>query len=128
MAKISESRKKVADFAAYSRQFPAEVQQLLRRVRATIQQAVPEATETISYNIPAFRLDDRIIAYFAAFKGHIGLYPPVRGPAALKRAVAPYMGPGGNLRFRYDEPIPYGLIARIVRSRAASSRHPSRGK
>jgi uncharacterized protein YdhG (YjbR/CyaY superfamily) len=56
---------------------------ILRRVRATIAKAAPGATETISYGIPAFKLR-RILVYFAAFKQHIGLYPPVKGDAALE--------------------------------------------
>jgi uncharacterized protein YdhG (YjbR/CyaY superfamily) len=55
--------------------------------------------------------------YFAACRGHIGLYPPVKGDAALARAAKRYAGPKGNLRLPLDEPIPYGLIGRIVRSR-----------
>jgi uncharacterized protein YdhG (YjbR/CyaY superfamily) len=112
----------VADFAGYASRFPAGIQKILRRVRSTISRAAPEATETISYNIPAFRLHGRVIVYFAALKKHIGLYPPVREPAALKRAAAPYAGPKGNLQFQYTEPIPYDLIARIARSRAAKLR------
>ena len=54
--------------------------------------------------------------YFAAFKNHIGLYPPVRDPS-LKKAAAKYAGEKGNLRFPLDRPIPYGLIARIVKAR-----------
>ncbi len=53
--------------------------------------------------------------YFAGFKSHIGLFPPVRGNAALAKAVAKYAGPKGNLRFPYDEPLPLALISRIVR-------------
>src|SRR5262249_12632693 len=89
------------------------------RVRSTIRKAAPGAQETISYNMPAFKLNDRIIVYFAAFKRHIGLYPPVRDSAALKRAAAPYAGPKGNLQLPHDHPIPFDLIARIARSRAA---------
>jgi uncharacterized protein YdhG (YjbR/CyaY superfamily) len=123
MGKRAAGSKKttVRDFAAYARQFSVEVQDTLSRIRSTIKQAVPEATETISYNMPAFKLHDRIIVYFAAFKAHIGLYPPLRGPAALQRAAAPYAGPKGNLQFPYAEPIPYDLIARIARSRAAEA-------
>ncbi len=73
---------------------------------------MPQATETISYRMPAFSLEGRMLVYFAAFKKHIGLYPPVRGDAKL---VA---GEKGNLRFPLDRPIPYPLIARIVRSKA----------
>ncbi len=52
--------------------------------------------------------------YFAAFKNHIGLYPPVRGDSDIAKAAAPYAGEKGNLRFPFDEPIPYDLIARIT--------------
>ena len=94
---------------------------ILRRVRATIAKAAPDATETISYGIPAFTLR-RILVYFAAFKQHIGLYPPVKGEAALEKAVAPYAGEKGNLRFPIEQKIPYALFARIVKFKATRSR------
>ena len=75
-----------------------------------------QAQEAIGYGMPAFRLHG-ILLYFAAFRHHIGLYPPVSGDAALERAVAPYAGPKGNLRFPLDEPIPFELIERIARLR-----------
>ena len=98
-----------------------QAQPMLRRVRATIAKAAPDATETISYGIPASKFR-RILVYFAAFKHHIGLYPPVKGDAALEKAVAPYAGEKGNLRFPIDRQIPYGLISRIVKFRATQSR------
>ena len=98
-----------------------EAQPILQRVRATIAKAAPDATETISYTIPSFKLR-RIVVYFAAFTHHIGLYPPVNGNAALVKAAAPYAGEKGNLRFPFDRKIPYGLIARIVKFRARQSR------
>ena len=109
----------IESFAAYVEQFPPPVQRVLRRCRATIKRAAPNALEVISYRMPAFKLNGRILVYFAAFKGHLGLYPPVRDDS-LQRRVARYAGPKGNLRFRYEEPIPYDLIARIVRTRIAS--------
>ena len=96
-------------------------QPILRRVRATIAKAAPDATETISYGMPAFKLR-RILVYFAAFKHHIGLYPPVKGQAALEKAVAPYAGEKGNLRFPIEQKIPYALISKIVKFRATKSR------
>lgn len=89
---------------------------ILRKIRATIRTAAPAAAETISYRIPAFTLQGALV-YFAAFKNHIGFYPPVRGDAALQRAVARYAGPKGNLKFPLAEPVPYHLIKRIVRLR-----------
>ena len=98
-----------------------QAQPILRRVRATIARAAPGATETISYGIPAFKLR-RILIYFAAFKLHIGLYPLVKGDTALEKAVAPYAGAKGNLRFPIEQKIPYTLISRIVKFRATQSR------
>ncbi len=66
--------------------------------------------------MPAFRLNG-ILLYFAGFKNHIGMYPPISGDARLQRALARYAGPKGNLRFPLDKPIPYDLIRRIVRLR-----------
>jgi uncharacterized protein YdhG (YjbR/CyaY superfamily) len=57
------------------------------------------------------------LVYFAAFKTHIGFYPPAKGDAGLEKAVAPYAGEKGNLRFPLDQPMPYRLIERIVRLR-----------
>lgn len=97
--------------------FSPDVQTILKKIRATIRKAAPEAQEVISYRMPAFR-QNGILVYFAAFKNHIGLYPPVSGSAALKREAARYAGPKGNLQFSLDEPIPYALISQIVKSRA----------
>jgi uncharacterized protein YdhG (YjbR/CyaY superfamily) len=97
----------------YIAAFPPEVQRILQRVRQVVREAAPEAREVISYRMPALR-QGGVLVYFAAFKNHIGLYPPVRGDAALEEAIAPYAGEKGNLRFPFDEPIPYDLIARIA--------------
>ena len=100
----------------YISQFPADVQAVLQEVRETIRQAAPEAKATISYQMPAFK-QHGILVYFAAWKEHIGLYPPISGDKALEKAVARYAGPKGNLQFPLDEPIPYDLIERIVKVR-----------
>ncbi len=104
----------------YVARFPPEVQEILGRIRATIRKAAPGAQETISYQIPAFTLNGALV-YFAAFKNHIGLYPPVRDNASLEKAVSPYAGEKGNLRFPLDRPIPYRLIERIVKHRVKQS-------
>jgi uncharacterized protein YdhG (YjbR/CyaY superfamily) len=96
--------------------FSPEVQAILKRIRETIRSAAPEAKETISYQIPAFTLNGALV-YFAAFKNHIGFYPPVRDDARLEKAISPYAGEKGNLRFPLDHPIPYRLIERIVKHR-----------
>jgi uncharacterized protein YdhG (YjbR/CyaY superfamily) len=103
------------DFNEYAADFPPKVRAILRKVRATIRKAAPGAEEKISYGIPAFTLDGNLV-YFAAFKNHIGFYPPVRD-AKLKKEAAIYAGEKGNLRFPLDQPIPYPLVARIVKAR-----------
>lgn len=95
---------------------PAEVRPVLSKIRATIRKAAPRAEEKISYRMPAYKSNGELV-YFAAFKSHIGLYPPVRGDAKLMKDVAKYAGEKGNLRFPLDEAIPYALIARIVKQR-----------
>jgi uncharacterized protein YdhG (YjbR/CyaY superfamily) len=105
---------KSAEVDAYIATFPKPVQSRLKKVRAVIRKAAPEATELISYRIPAYKLH-RILVFFAGFKGHIGLFPPVRGNATLQRQVASYAGPKGNLRFPHEQLLPLQLISRIVR-------------
>ena len=97
----------------YIAAFSSEVQSILQRVRHAVRQAAPEAQEVISYRMPALK-QGGILVYFAAFKNHIGLYPPVSGDPAIVDAVAPYAGEKGNLRFPFAKPIPYDLISRIT--------------
>lgn len=104
------------DIDEYIASFSPEVQTILEKIRSTIRRAAPDAQETISYKIPAFTLNG-IVVYFAAFKKHIGLYPPVKGDAKLQKAISPYAGEKGNLQFPLDQPMPYRLIERIVKLR-----------
>jgi uncharacterized protein YdhG (YjbR/CyaY superfamily) len=119
--------KRPQDIDTYIAQFPADVQAILEKVRQTISHAAPDAKETISYQMPAFK-QHGILVYFAAWKKHIGLYPPVSADTALKEAVARYAGPKGNLQFPLDEPIPYDLIARIVKLRVKQDNQRAEAK
>ena len=121
-------RKPLQTVDDYIAKYPPKVQAILRRIRRTVRRLAPNAHESISYRIPAYALNGRLL-YFAAFHDHIGLYPPVRGNAALARAVAPYANEKGNLRFPLDRPIPYTLIERIVRFKVAqNAKKPARAK
>jgi uncharacterized protein YdhG (YjbR/CyaY superfamily) len=115
---------------------PAAVRPILREIRRIARAAAPEAEELISYRMPAFRLGG-ILIYFAAFKHHIGMFPPVTGDAKLERALELYLGPKRNLKFPLDRPIPYALIKRIVllrvrqelsRAAAKGSKRPRAGR
>ncbi|SFN19863.1 iron chaperone [Variovorax sp. OV329] len=105
-----------ANIDEYISGFAPATQALLEQVRQAVHAAAPDAREVISYRIPAFKAHG-ILVYFAAFKKHIGFYPPVRGSAELEEAVAPYAGEKGNLRFAMDRPLPLELIDRITRLR-----------
>jgi len=112
----------------YISTFEPDIQAILQKIRQTVKVAAPDAEETISYRMPAFKLNGMLV-YFAVFKKHIGLFPPVRGDDSLMRAVKPYAGPKGNLQFPVEKPIPYALIRRIVKARvrtASESRRRSR--
>lgn len=101
--------------------FPPKTRTALRNVRATLRKGAPAAEETISYRIPALR-GNGMLVYFAGFKNHIGMFPPVRGDARLLAALKRYQGPKGNLRFPLDEPMPLALITRIARLRVKQDR------
>ena len=96
--------------------FPEDVQEILEKIRMTVRKAAPEAEETIKYQMPTFMLKGNLV-YFAAFKDHIGFYPPVTGYEKIKEALSVYEGPKGSLKFPLDQPIPYGLITKIVKFR-----------
>lgn len=106
--------------------FPADVKAILEEIRSTIRKAAPDAQETITYKMPTFTVNGMVLVHFAAFKKHIGLFPPVRGDAELERDAAVYAGEKGNLRLPLDQPIPYGLIKRLVTSRAKQNRLKTR--
>ncbi|MEZ5417042.1 MAG: DUF1801 domain-containing protein [Vicinamibacterales bacterium] len=106
-----------ASVDAYIAAAPAGVQPILARIRRVAREAVPDATECISYQMPALRRT-KVCFYFAAFKKHIGVFPPVKGSATLQKRLARYRGPKGNLQFPLDEPMPYALIGQVARTLA----------
>lgn len=97
---------------------PADVRALLQSVQQEVRARVPGALECIGYNMPAFR-QQRIFFYFAAFKHHIGVYPPLTQDQALIQETARYRGPKGNLSFPLKEELPLSLIGRVAAALAA---------
>ena len=100
----------------YIASFPPDVQKILQKVRATIKRAAPQADETISYQMPTFKLEGNLV-HFAAFKNHIGLYPTPSGTERFRKELSSYETGKGSIRFPLDKPIPYDLIAKIVKFR-----------
>lgn len=100
----------------YIKNFPNEVQQILQTIRSTIQKEVPEATETISYAMPTFVLNGTLV-HFAAYAKHIGFYALPSGNIAFQKEISKYKFGKGSIQFPLNEPIPYGLIKKIVKFR-----------
>lgn len=90
-----------------------DVRCVLEEIRKTVKCTVPNATETIRYQMPAFQLDKTFI-YFAAFKEHVDVYPPVQSDKDLVKELVPYRGEKGNLKFPLDQPMPYELIGKVA--------------
>jgi len=105
------------DIDEYIAGFPPDIQMILESIRLAIRKAVPDAQETIKYQMPTFTLNGNLI-HFAAFKNHIGLYPVPRGNAEFKAELSAYEGENSTVRFPLDKPMPFDLIKRIAKFRA----------
>ena len=95
---------------------PAEIQPILKKLRATIKKSAPKAIETINYGIPTFQLEGNLV-HFAGFKSHIGFYPTPSGIEKFKKELSAYEGAKGSVKFPLNKPIPYALITKIVQFR-----------
>ncbi|WP_083258583.1 DUF1801 domain-containing protein [Cellulosilyticum sp. I15G10I2] len=104
----------------YIAQFPEQVQIILEELRKAIKESAPDAQEKISYQMPTFSLHGNLV-HFAAFKKHIGFYPAPTGIEAFKQELSGYKGAKGSVQFPIDKPLPYDLIRKIVKYRAAEN-------
>jgi uncharacterized protein YdhG (YjbR/CyaY superfamily) len=98
----------------YIETFTKDVQSILEKTRETIRKAAPGAVEAISYQIPTFKLNDKNLVHFAAFKNHIGFYPTPSGIEAFKKELSQYKAANGSVQFPLNRPIPYDLLEKIV--------------
>jgi len=96
--------------------FPPIIQEILEQCRLAIKEAAPQATEVISYGMPAFKLNG-ILVWFAAYSKHIGFYPHSTGIDAFKNEISTYKRSKGAIQFPLDKPIPFKLITEIVKFR-----------
>ncbi len=94
--------------------YPADVQMVLTRVRATMHAVLPDAEERIRYGMPALMLGGRYAIHFAAWTHHLGIYPVARADDELERELEPYRAAKDSINFSYDQPIPYELIRRVT--------------
>lgn len=106
----------------YIATFPLNIQTLLCQLRATIHEAAPEAEETISYQMPAFK-QNGVLVYFAAFKDHIGFFPTPLGIEAFTDRLSGYKTSKGTIQFPLNQPLPLDLVKEIVKARVLQNQH-----
>lgn len=109
----------MASVDTYIKDFPEEMQRILHKIRETIHAAIPEADETISYGMPAFKYKGKPVVYFGGWRNHIGFYATPSGNEAFRKELAPYQGAKGSVKFPLDQPMPYDLIEKMARYRLA---------
>jgi uncharacterized protein YdhG (YjbR/CyaY superfamily) len=98
----------------------------LSKLRAAIRSAVPpDASETISYRIPAFK-HNGVLVWFAAFSNHCSLFPTASAIEALKSELKDFSTSKGTIHFPHDKPLPVGLIKKIVKTRVAQNKSKKR--
>jgi len=102
---------------AYIKPFPEEVQSILKKIHRIVLESAPGAEEAISYGIPTVRLGGKNLVHFAGFKGHIGFYPSPGGIEKFAKELSKYKTSKGAVQFPIDQPVPYPLIARMVKFR-----------
>jgi uncharacterized protein YdhG (YjbR/CyaY superfamily) len=100
----------------YIAAYPPNIQNTLKQIRQTIHQAAPQAEETISYQMPAFK-QNGVLVWFAAFKNHIGFFPKTTAIEAFNNKLSSYKTSKGTIQFPIDQPMPLELIAEIVKFR-----------
>jgi uncharacterized protein YdhG (YjbR/CyaY superfamily) len=116
--KLTNSMAGPTSVEQYLAALPKASRTALEKLRKTIKSAAPEATETISYQMPAFKDQGRFLVSYAAFKDHCSLFPASNAVMeALGEELTPYFSGKGTLRFQPDKPIPAALVRKIVKAR-----------
>jgi uncharacterized protein YdhG (YjbR/CyaY superfamily) len=100
----------------YINAFQGKTKEVLEKIREVVREVAPEATESINYGIPTFKLAGNLV-HFAAYKNHIGFYPAPSGMEEFKKEVATFKTGKGTMQFPLDKPIPYKLISAMVQFR-----------
>jgi uncharacterized protein YdhG (YjbR/CyaY superfamily) len=108
--------KKFKDIDEYHRLFPENIKELLETIRVAVKQTAPNAVETISYGMPAFK-QNKILIYYAAHKNHIGIYPTAKTIEAFEAELEQYATSKGAIQIPLDKKLPIALIKKIVKFR-----------
>lgn len=112
-----QKMKTAPNVEAYIANFPKDTQEILASVRATIQKAAPKAEESISYGMPAYKIEGKPLVYFAGYEKYIGFYATPNGHEAFAKDLARYKQGKGSVQFPIEEKMPLPLITKIVKFR-----------
>ena len=110
------NKNKIQTVEEYTGTFPESVQEILEKIRQTIREAAPDASEVISYKMPAFRTKG-ILVWYGAFKNHIGFFPTSKAIVVFKKELSQYKTSKGTIQFPLEKPLPLSLIKKIVKFR-----------
>jgi uncharacterized protein YdhG (YjbR/CyaY superfamily) len=105
----------------YINSFPEDIQNMMIQIRSIIKENAPDAVESFSYGMPAYKTNGKPLVYFAGFKNHIGFYATPTGHQEFASELSKYKQGKGSVQFPLDQPIPYHLIARIVEFRVVEN-------
>jgi uncharacterized protein YdhG (YjbR/CyaY superfamily) len=119
---------KAKNIDEYLEGFPALTKKMLQQVRATVKKTAPRAEEVISYSIPACKLNNRILIFFAGWKDHISMYPVPRANQTLQKEISRYQTGKGTLQFPLDKPLPVKFISKIVKLRMKENSEKAKAK
>lgn len=111
--------KTYTSMAEYLENWPKEIVEILTKIKSVITEVAPDAVESISYNMPGYKLHKKPLVYYAAFKNHIGFYALPSGNIAFQKELSKYKTGKGSIQFPLDQDIPYDLIRQIVTFRVA---------
>lgn len=108
---------KVKNVDEYIKLLPAAQAEAISQIRAVVRKTAPLAEEQISYGMPAYKLNGKVLIYFAAFSHHIGVYPLPSGIAQFSKELSKYKQGKGSVQFPLSEPMPLRLIEEMVRKK-----------
>jgi uncharacterized protein YdhG (YjbR/CyaY superfamily) len=103
------------DVKKYIEKHKSPQKEILKKIRIVIQNSAPLANETMSYGVPAFKINGHLLVAYAAFKQHIGLYPEPDTIQSFEKELKSYKTSKGTIQFRLDQPIPYDVIEKIIK-------------
>lgn len=103
----------------YISNFPLDVQSRLKKIRQIIKDISPDAVESISYGMPAYKLNKKPLVYFGGFTGHIGLYATPSAHEKFQTELSTYKKGKGSVQFPLNKPLPEELIAKMIEFKVA---------